>query len=90
MALDPLAVEAPPEERAPEPGRELPVREGALQPRGVRGVVGPVSPRAMPEQKPGRSKQDYSTPRPFLDFEGDTYEIEEPEEPINGGGEESK
>lgn len=29
-------------------------------------------------------------PRPFLDFEGDTYEPEEWEEPINGGGEESK
>ena len=29
-------------------------------------------------------------PRPFIDFEGDTYEEEEREEPINGGGEESK
>ena len=29
-------------------------------------------------------------PRPFLDFEGDTYEEEDREEPINGGGEESK
>lgn len=25
------------------------------------------APRRMPEQKPGRSKQDYATPRPFLE-----------------------
>ena len=39
--------------------------------------------------KPSRTRY-RRKPRPFLDFEGDTYEEDEREEPINGGGEESK